>query len=436
MLTILDIRSKNENELLDLPRPDLLSQGDQKIVEDIIDEVKIRKDAALFDLTEKFDGVRLSSLLVTPEEVQKGKEAVSPALLTALTSAAASIAKFHRHRSPLPDVYENNGISVKHMEIPVESAGVYVPGGKAKYPSSVLMTVIPAKVAGVNRIVCCTPPNAEGKVAPEILAACAIAEVDEVYCIGGAQAIAAMAYGTESIKAVDVICGPGSKLVSIAQSKVRSVVGVPSAFAGPSEVVVVADETTPASWAAMDLLVQAEHGPDGLSWLITDSEEKAKEINAEIERLIPVSPRRSQIESTLAKGGYVVIAKDLRQGVKVVNEIAPEHLELMTEDPEALLPYIRNAGAIFMGNYAPATVGDYMAGPSHVLPTFRTAKFASVLGVEDFIRRMHAISFTDGALEEFGPYIAEIASAEGLEAHRESVMMRIKQPTWSQTDLG
>ncbi len=420
---------------MDLPRPDLLGREDQKIVEDIIDEVRIRKDAALLELTEKFDRVRLSSVVISAEEVRKSKEAVSGDLLSALESAAASITKFHQHRSPLPGIYENDGISVTHMEVPVESAGVYVPGGKAKYPSSVLMTAIPAKVAGVKRVVCCTPPNAEGKVAPEILAACAVAGVDEVYSVGGAQAIAAMAYGTESVKAVDVICGPGSKLVSIAQSKVRSVVGVPSAFAGPSEVVVVADKSTPASWAAMDLLVQAEHGPDGLSWLVTDSEEKAAEINSEIERLLPVSPRRSQIESTLAKGGYIVLAKDLTQGIRVVNEIAPEHLELMTADPASLLPDIKNAGAIFVGNYAPATVGDYMAGPSHVLPTFRTAKFSSVLGVEDFVKRMHAISFTDAALDKFGPHVAEIALAEGLEAHRESVMMRIGKPTWSKTVL-
>ncbi len=431
MLPILDIRSVKDDEDLYLPRPDLLGQDYQKTVEDIIEDVRQRKDVALFELTERFDGVKLSALAVDKEEIEQSKTLISPTLLEALYAAAHSITKFHEHRGCLPGIYENNGITISHMEIPVESAGLYVPGGRAKYPSSVLMTTIPAKVAGVKRIVCCTPPSSNGHVAPEILAACAIAGVDEVYSVGGAHSIAAMAYGTESIRKVDVICGPGSKLVSIAQSKVRSVVGVPSAFAGPSEVVVVADDSTPAAWAAMDILVQAEHGPDGLAWLVTDSKEKADEVNLEIERLLSVAPRRQQIESTLDKGGYIVLAKDLEQAAVVVNEIAPEHLELMVADPDSLLGSIKNAGAIFMGFYAPASVGDYLAGPSHVLPTFRTAKFSSVLGVEDFIKRVHAISLTDQGLVNFAPYVAAIAESEGLEAHKESVLMRINSPTWS-----
>jgi len=431
MLPILDIRSAKDEDILDLPRPNLLREDYHKIVEEIIEDVRLRKDAALFDFTERFDHVKLSALRVDQEEVDKSKNLISPVLLEALQQAADSITKFHEHRGSLPKLYVNNGITVSHMEIPVESAGVYVPGGQAKYPSTVLMTAIPARVAGVERVICCSPPTTDGHIAPEILAACSLAEIDEIYAVGGAQAIAAMAYGTESIRKVDVICGPGSKLVSIAQSKVRSVVGVPSAFAGPSEVVVVADANTPATWAAVDILVQAEHGPDGLAWLVTDSETKAHEINKEVERLLSVSPRRQQTESTLEKGGYIVITKDLIQAMKVVNEIAPEHLELMTDDPESLVGYVRNAGAIFMGLYAPASVGDYLAGPSHVLPTFRTAKFSSVLGVEDFIKRMHSISLSEHGLQHFAPYVAAIAEAEGLEAHKESVLMRIDSPTWS-----
>jgi histidinol dehydrogenase len=293
------------------------------------------------------------------------------------------------------------------------------------------MTSVPAKVAGVGAVACCAPPGPEGVAPDEILAAASIAGVDEVYAIGGAQAIAAMAYGTESVQRVDVIVGPGSKWVSIAEREVRGVVGVPAAFAGPSEVVVIADGTTPTEFAAIDVILQAEHGPDGLAWLITWSEGAANAIAESIDRIVAASPRRSETESTLRNGGRVVLVRDAEQAMEVSNAIAPEHLEILTEDPRALLPLVRHAGVVFLGANAPASVGDYAAGPSHVLPTFGTARFSSVLGVEDFQRRVHAVEVTDAGIARMTPLIEAIASAEGLDAHAESVRLRVGRATWS-----
>jgi histidinol dehydrogenase len=242
-----------------------------------------------------------------------------------------------------------------------------------------------------------------------------------------------MAYGTESIPKVDVIVGPGSKWVSIAQREVRGVVGVPAAFAGPSEVVVIADASTPPEWAAMDVIVQAEHGPDGLAWLITWSEEVAEAVSSAVGRLVAASPRREETESTLNGGGYAVIVDSPEEAMFVSNLIAPEHLELLVETPEALLPMVRHAGVVFMGALAPAAVGDYIAGPSHVLPTFATARFSSVLGVEDFLRRVHAVEVSRQGIERVAPHIAAIANAEGLPAHAEAALMRVDRSTWSRS---
>jgi histidinol dehydrogenase len=260
------------------------------------------------------------------------------------------------------------------------------------------------------------------------LAAAAIAGAAEIYRIGGAQAIAALAYGTESVRRVDVIAGPGSRYVSIAQRQVAGVVGVTGAFAGPSEVVVIADETTPVEFAAIDLIVQAEHGPDGLAWLITWSEKVAAAVIDEVTRLAAEMPRRAEIEATLSSGGYVAIVEGPEQAMAVANEIAPEHLELCCADPSALLPFVRNAGAVFIGPYAPASVGDYLAGPSHVLPTFGSARYASALGVEDFQKRVHGIEVGKDALARLAPHLASIAEAEGLHAHAVSALIRTGTP--------
>jgi histidinol dehydrogenase len=305
-------------------------------------------------------------------------------------------------------------------------AGLYVPGGRARYPSTVLMSAIPARVAGVPEVVLCTPPGRDGTINAPTLAAAALAGVDEVYRIGGAQAVAAMAYGTETIRPVDVIVGPGNAYVSVAKREVAQLglVGVPSAFAGPSEVVVVADDSTPADFAAMDVIVQAEHGPDGLAWLITWSEAAADRISDAVTRLSRVAPRRSEIEANLDRGGFAVLVDSPERAMDVANSVAPEHLELMTADPESLVPLVRNAGVVFCGPYAPASVGDYVAGPSHVLPTYGSARFASALGVEDFCRRVHVVSLDRSTLSTLAPYVATIAEAEGLAAHAESVRLR------------
>ena len=340
-----------------------------------------------------------------------------------------AIRSFHEHRLELPPTYVRGGIEIsRYLELPVERAGVYAPGGRASYPSSVLMTAVPAKVAGVGEVICCVPPTRDGTLPDEILAAAAIAGVDELYRVGGAQAIAAMAYGTESLAKVDVIVGPGNKWVSIAQREVRGDVGVPGAFAGPSEVVVIADDSTPPEWAAIDVIVQAEHGPDGLAWLITWSEAAADAISAAIDRIVDASPRREETLSTLDGGGYVVLVDSKEQALEVSNAIAPEHLELLVEDTATPCWLgVKNAGVIFLGAYAPASVGDYIAGPSHVLPTHGTARFASVLGVEDFIRRVHAVRISETGMKEIAPHVAALAEAEGLAAHAESVRLRLER---------
>jgi len=286
------------------------------------------------------------------------------------------------------------------------------------------MCAAPARVAGVEELVLCVPPGPDGAVAPETLAAAAIAGIDEVYRVGGAQAVAAMAFGTPSIRRVDVIAGPGNRYVAEAKRQVAGIVGVPSAFTGPSEVVVVADGATPVAWAAIDVVVQAEHGPDGLAWLVTWSPEAADAIEAEVDRLVAASPRREDLEATLGTGGYVVLVDGPRQALEVANVVAPEHLELLVEEAAALVPLVRRAGAVFLGPYAPASVGDYLAGPNHVLPTSRTARFASALRVDDFRTHIHVVSLGAAALARLAPYVAAIASAEGLPAHAASVVLR------------
>jgi histidinol dehydrogenase len=431
VLELLDLRGLRADEPLALPRPDLGAEGPVEEVRAILRAVRERGDDALRELTARFDGTELGDIRVPAGDLAAALERIPAELRDALSEARDAIEAFHRHRAPLPGRYERGGISVDHLEIPVERAGLYAPGGRARYPSSVLMTAMPARVAGVGSVALCVPPGPGGAIADEILAAAALAGVDEVYGVGGAQAIAAMAYGTASIPKVDVIVGPGSKWVSIAQREVRGVVGVPAAFAGPSEVVVVADGSTPADWAAIDVIVQAEHGPDGLAWLVTWSEEAAHAITAATTRLVAASPRRADTLATLAGGGYCVLVDGPEQAMRVANAIAPEHLELLVEEPDALLGLVRHAGAVFVGPLAPASVGDYIAGPSHVLPTFATARFASVLGVEDFVRRVHAVRVDAAGIARVAPAVAAIADAEGLPAHAESVRLRVGQATWS-----
>jgi histidinol dehydrogenase len=339
------------------------------------------------------------------------------------------ILAYHAHESgdPPTDDFESGGIEVRHLVRPVARAGCYAPGGRARYPSTVLMCAVPAQVAGVEEIVLCVPPGPDGRVDDATLAAAAVAGVGEVYRVGGAQAIAAMAYGTESIEAVDVIVGPGNRYVAEAKRQVSGVVGVASAFAGPSEVVVIAGPETPPELAAIDLVVQAEHGPDGLAWLLTWSETVAEQVVAHVARMVAASPRRKDLEATLDAGGFVVMVDDARQACAVANVVAPEHLEILVDGAGSLLPLISSAGAVFLGPTSPASIGDYLAGPNHVLPTNRTARFASALRVDDFRRHIHAVSVSEKALEILGPHVVTLAETEGLPAHAESVRLRWQQ---------
>jgi histidinol dehydrogenase len=407
-----------------LPRPHDEQERSSEAVAEIIADVKARGDAALRGLTERFDRVVLDDLRVPSSEILAARDRVSPDLGAALQVAHDRILAYHAHEAAPVDDFESGGITVRHLTRPVERAGCYAPGGRARYPSTVLMCAVPARVAGVAEVILCVPPGADGRVDDATLAAAAVAGVDEVYRIGGAQAIAAMAFGTESVAPVDVIVGPGNRYVAEAKRQVSGVVGVASAFAGPSEVVVVADGDTPPELAAIDLVVQAEHGPDGLAWLVTWSEDVAEQVTAEVDRLVAKSPRRADLEATLGDGGYVVLVEGPAQALAVSNVVAPEHLELLVDDAADLLPLVQAAGAVFLGPCSPASVGDYLAGPNHVLPTNRTARFASALRVDDFRRHIHAVTVEEKALTELGPHVVTLAETEGLPAHAESVRLR------------
>ena len=407
-----------------LPRPEPVSEGSVAAVREIIDVVRVEGDVALARYTKQFDGAVPSSWRVPPSEVAAARERVDPSLRAALEAAADSIAEFHQGQVAKEQTHNRQGITIRSWEQPVGRAGCYVPGGRAAYPSTVLMTALPAGAAGVDQVVLCVPPGPDGRVADVTLAAAAVAGVDEVYAVGGAQAIAAMAYGTESVGAVDVIVGPGNVYVAIAKQLVAGIVGVPAAFAGPSEVIVVADGTVPAEYAAIDLIVQAEHGPDGLAWLIAWDPDAADAVEAAVAELLAVAVRRDDIAATFSRSGHIVLVDGPEAAVGVVDFIAPEHLQVMTEAPGAVIDRVQNAGAIFRGPLAPASIGDYVAGPSHVLPTNGTARFAGALSVRDFTKPMHEISVEAEGLAAVGPHVAAIAEAEGLDAHAQSVRLR------------
>ncbi len=408
-----------------LPRPVDEQERSSEVVAAILAEVRADGDAALRRYTARFDGVELDELSVSLEECRAALERIPNELRTALEVAAERIRAYHAHEAdrPAPD-FDSEGISVRHLIRPVQRAGCYAPGGRARYPSTVLMCAVPARVAGVEEVVLCVPPGPEGRINDATLAAAAVAGVDEVYAVGGAQAIAAMAYGTESIGAVDVIVGPGNRFVAEAKRQVSGVVGVASAFAGPSEVVVIAGPETPPGLAAIDLVVQAEHGPDGSAWLITWSEDVADAVEAEVDAIVAASPRRGDLEATLGSGGYVVLVDGPEQACAVSDVIAPEHLELLVDGAEALLEHIHSAGAVFLGVDAPASIGDYLAGPNHVLPTNRTARFSSALRVDDFRKHIHAVTVGADAVRSLGAHVVILAETEGLPAHAESVRRR------------
>lgn len=428
MLNRLDLRGVDLTTDLTatLPRPNIAGEGPRAAVREIIADVRAHGDATLLELTERFDGVKLDTLRVPDEELDRAVAALDPTLRAAMEAAIDGIERFHQHQVRPPEVIESDGMTIRAYQRPVRRAGLYVPGGRAAYPSTVLMTAVPAKVAGVSEIALCVPPNAEdGGVAPSVLAAARLAGVTEVYAVGGAQAVAAMAYGTDTIAAVDVIAGPGNIYVALAKQEVAGDVGIAAAFAGPSEVVVVADDTADPEFAAIDVILQAEHGPDGLAWLVTWDEAVADSICATGEKLLAEAPREADVRATLAEGGYVAIVDGPEAAMAVVNAIAPEHLELQCAGADALTQSVENAGAIFCGPYSPASLGDYVTGPSHVLPTFGSARFSSALTVADFVKDHHVVTVDEQGIARLGPHAIALAEQEGLDAHAQSVRLRL-----------
>ena len=424
MLRRLDLRGSVQDVQSVLPRPAIAGEGPLEEVRAILADVRQRGDIALLEMTSRFDGADLETIRVDPAEVATAPDRVQPGVLEALEVAAEAVRRHHVGQVRSERRTEEDGLVIRSLSRPVERAGCYAPGGRAAYPSTVLMTAVPARVAGVDEVVLCVPPGTDGRIADVTLAAAAVAGVDAVYAVGGAQAVAAMAYGTETVPAVDVIVGPGSVYVALAKREVAGHVGIPSAFAGPSEVVVVADASVPAPFAAVDVVVQAEHGPNGLAWLVTWDEAVAEAVEAEVVRMVAEAPRREDITATLADAGWSVLVDGPDQALAVADAIAPEHLQLMVDGAEALAERVRHAGAVFCGPWSPASLGDYVAGPSHVLPTAGTARFSGALTVADFTKEVHVVTADEGALRRLAPHVVALADAEGLDAHARSVRIR------------
>ena len=391
----------------------------------IVERVRREGDAALVALTRELDGVELDpgGLRVVPARLEALAAAVEPEVRAALELAAGNVRRFHSHQLERDlRLDDGEGVLLGQRVSPLQRAGLYVPGGTAAYPSSVLMNAIPAQVAGVPRRVAVTPPRALERT-PALAAALLLAGVDEVYAIGGAQAVAALAFGTETVPRVDKIVGPGNVWVATAKRLVFGQVGIDS-FAGPSEVVVVCDETADPAWVAADLLAQAEHDREAAAVAITWRPELAEAIAREVAQQLETLPRREVAAASLAAYGAVIVVQDPAQAWPLVDRLAPEHLELVVRDPEAAAGLVTHAGAIFLGPWSPEAVGDYLAGPNHVLPTAGTARFASALGVQDFLRRTSLIRYSQARLQRTGPAVVRLARAEGLEAHARSVLIR------------
>ncbi len=394
----------------------------------IIDDIKSHRDEAVFEYTKKFDGYDLNAdnIIVTEDEIKAAYEEIDAGLVEIIRKALVNIRNYHakQKRNSWFDATPDGTILGQKIT-PLARVGVYVPGGKAAYPSSVLMNVVPAKVAGVDEIIMCTPPGKDGKIYCGTLVAAKEAGVDVIYKVGGAQAIAAMAYGTESVPKVDKIVGPGNIYVALAKKAVYGQVGIDS-IAGPSEIMVLADESANPRFVAADLLSQAEHDELASAILVTTSRELAEKVSEETEGFLRELSRRQIIEKSLENYGYILLAKDMDEAVAVVNEIASEHLELVTKDPFQTMTKIRNAGAIFLGEYSSEPLGDYFAGPNHVLPTNGTAKFFSPLEVDDFIKKSSIISYSREALGAIHTDIEKFAQAEGLTAHANSIKVRFE----------
>ena len=425
MMRILDFDSLSPEEFLNR---DIQAEEDvSAAVDEIIREVRRRGDEALRDYTRRFDGAEIQDLWVSAEEFDAARRAVDPYFLETLKEAAENIRRFHeRQRHNDFVLTDRSGIVMGQRWTPIERVGVCVPRSPEAFPSTILMNVIPAQIAGVQDIVLVTPPRRDGTVSPEALMAAELAEVTEVFKIGGAQAVAALAYGTETVPRVDKIVGPGGVYVATAKRKVFGRVDI-DMIAGPSEILVLADGGTNPKWAAADLLSQAEHDALASAVLVTDSRQLAEAVRAEIETQLEVLPRGDIARRSIEDNGKIIVTDSLDKAVEAVNRIAPEHLELCVDDPFALLPRIKNAGSIFLGRSTPEALGDYFAGPNHTLPTSGTARFSSPLGVDDFMKRSSFLYYDRETLAGCAEKIADFARREGLEGHARSALSRAEQ---------
>ncbi len=421
MIKILKYGEVTPSEIFDRTLPTASVEG---VVSEIIADVVKRGDEALFDYAEKFDKVKLSTLTVTPEEIEEAKGEVDPKFLEVLEKAASNIRRFHEKQIRHGFVInEENGVVIGQKVIPVDRAGLYVPGGTAAYPSTVLMDAIPAKLAGCREVVMVTPPSKDGKVNPVILAAASVAGIDRIFKVGGAQAIAALAYGSETVPKVDKIVGPGNAFVAEAKKQVFGKVSI-DMIAGPSEILIVADGASNPAHIAADLLSQAEHDRMASAVLVTDSEPLALAVQSELEVQIPRLSRADIARDSIDKNGMIIVSPDIKTAIDISNELAPEHLELCLEDPFEWLGEVRHAGSVFMGRFCPEALGDYFAGPNHTLPTGGTAKFSSPLSVDDFVKKMQFTYYTKNALSSIADDVAYFAKAEGLTAHAASALAR------------
>lgn len=426
MIPILNMADAQALKARVMNRSQLQNDEISRRVKEIVSRIREEGDAALFEYTARFDKAEINAdnVLVTREEIDKAYEAASPEWLAAMREAAKRITAFHEKQKQNTWINFGAAISLGQKITPLKRVGVYVPGGTAAYPSSVLMNVLPAKVAGVKEIIMVTPPGRDGGISyPLSLVAADIAGVDKIYKIGGAQAVAALAFGTESIPRVDKITGPGNIYVANAKREVFGHVGI-DMVAGPSEVLVIADDTADPRYVAADLLSQAEHDPLAAAILVTDSAKLAEAVDAELARQTALLPRKEVVEQSLTAYGTIVVAPTMEDCADIANQIAPEHLELSVAEPYALLPLIENAGAIFMGHYSPEPLGDYLAGPNHVLPTSGTARFFSPLSVDDFVKKSSLICCSRAELERVADQVILLAQEEGLDAHANSVAIR------------
>ncbi len=426
MIKIIDLRKKKQFSRYSVSKRSK-NNSIEKSVAEIIHRVERDGDKALRYYTKKFDGAEIDSIKMNPKELSLLLKKAEPSFISILKESASNIRTFHKAqvRKPLSIKVKENS-ELRQLYRPIEKVGVYVPGGKASYSSTVLMNVIPAQIAGVKEIHLVSPPDAAGNIHPDVLLAASLLGIKNVYRIGGAHAIAALAYGTETIPAVDKIVGPGNIFVATAKRMVYGAVGIDS-FAGPSEVVVLADNSADASFVAADLLAQAEHDEQAVPILITPSRSLADKVNAEMDRMLQELPRKNIIAASLMNQGKIYLVTSLQQGIAVTNELAPEHLEIITTRDESVLKQIRHAGSIFLGNYSPVAIGDYFAGPNHVLPTERTARFSSPLSVDDFIKKSSVIRYSSKQMESVAERVATFAEHEGLTAHALSLRIRKKK---------